>query len=262
MYIQSKTFLGDTVTIFSPKKIIFLACLTFLPNFMDISGQSSILSEQKKLERVKVAYAEAFEKVNTLFNSKNITLAKCDLFLRAFKQEKKLQVFAKNKTDEKFIEVVSYDFCVLSGQLGPKRMQGDNQVPEGVYFIDRFNPWSTFYLSLGLNYPNAYDKSKATKGNPGGDIFIHGNCVSVGCIPITDEYIKELYLMCLEAQNGGQNTIPVHIFPYRMEKYTSFIYANDKNKSFWQMLTPIYEYFETHKKVPSVTISSKGYVIK
>jgi murein L,D-transpeptidase YafK len=267
MYIQSKTFLKDNVTIVEPKKTLFLTLIVFLGFFMEILGQVTYKKEQEKMERVKVAYNETFVKMDQLFSSKGVQITKCDIFIRAFKQERKVEIYAKNKNDESFVKVVSYDFCMLSGELGPKRKQGDNQVPEGVYYIDRFNPWSNFYLSLGINYPNIYDNAVNTKGNPGGDIFIHGNCVSVGCIPITDEFIKELYVICLEAQNSGQSKIPVHIFPFRMNSFlNSMIFSSElksyeKHISFWKMLVPIYEYFENNHKLPIVKISKTAYFI-
>jgi murein L,D-transpeptidase YafK len=267
MYIQSKTFLKDNVTIVEPKKTLFLTLIVFLGFFMEILGQFTYKKEQEKMERVKVAYNETFVKMDQLFSSKGVQITKCDIFIRAFKQERKVEIYAKNKNDESFVKVVSYDFCMLSGELGPKRKQGDNQVPEGVYYIDRFNPWSNFYLSLGINYPNIYDNAVNTKGNPGGDIFIHGNCVSVGCIPITDEFIKELYVICLEAQNSGQSKIPVHIFPFRMNSFlNSMIFSSElksyeKHIPFWKMLVPIYEYFENNHKLPIVKISKTAYFI-
>lgn len=268
MYLQSKTFLKDIVTIVEPKKSIFLTLVVILGFFMETQGQNSYKKDQEKLERVKDAYTESYAKIEKTFSSKGVQLSNCEIFIRAFKQEKKLEIFAKNKSDKLFVKIISYDFCVLSGTLGPKRKQGDNQVPEGVYYIDRFNPWSNFHLSLGVNYPNEYDKAMAVKNNPGGDIFIHGNCVSIGCIPITDEYIKELYVMCLEVQNSGQQKIPVHIFPFRMSNFLSTfllhneIKAFEKHTSFWKMLLPIYEYFEKSNQLPKISVSKMGYTIE
>ena len=71
-----------------------------------------------------------------------------------------------------------------SGTMGPKRLQGDYQVPEGFYYINEFNPNSNYHLHLGLNYPNASDKILSDSLRPGGDIYIHGSCVSIGCIPL------------------------------------------------------------------------------
>ncbi len=110
-----------------------------------------------------------------------------DILLRAYKQESELELWAKNKKDKQYTLLKTYKICASSGTLGPKRKQGDIQVPEGFYVIDRFNPVSNFYLSLGVSYPNASDKILGVKGALGGDIFIHGNCVTIGCLPISDD---------------------------------------------------------------------------
>ena len=54
-----------------------------------------------------------------------------------------------------------------SGTTGPKRAEGDYQVPEGFYYINEFNPNSKYHLSLGLNYPNASDKILSDSIDPG-----------------------------------------------------------------------------------------------
>lgn len=91
--------------------------------------------------------------------------------------------------------------------VGPKRMSGDGRTPEGQYFIDRRNPRSDFYLSLGLSYPNARDvaQARALGVNPGGDIMIHGgprraadrskDDWTAGCIAVTDQEIEEIWSM-------------------------------------------------------------------
>jgi len=86
----------------------------------------------------------------------------------------------------------------------------------GFYDLDWFNPQSNFYLSLHINYPNAADRILGSHQNPGGDIFLHGNCVSIGCIPITDDGIKEVYWLAVLVQNEGERHMPIHIFPSRL----------------------------------------------
>lgn len=112
--------------------------------------------------------------------------------------------------------VCTYPFCASSGILGPKRKEGDRQIPEGIYYINHFNPVSNFHLSLGINYPNPSDKILSDPAQPGESFYIHGNCVTIGCIPISDDKIKELYILAVEAYNNGQVKIPVHIFPDRL----------------------------------------------
>jgi murein L,D-transpeptidase YafK len=146
---------------------------------------------------------------------------------------------------------------------GPKRKQGDYQIPEGFYHIDRYNPYSVFYLSLGINYPNKSDRILGKKGSLGGDIFIHGDCVSIGCIPITTPKIKELYVMCVEAKNNGQKKIPVTIFPAKLTernyKFLTERYSEDTDKlNLWKALKDGYQYFEKEKKLPGVTFLNNG----
>jgi murein L,D-transpeptidase YafK len=135
------------------------------------------------------------------------------IYLRVFKSEQELEIWIQDSTAFRLFR--TYPICRVPGLLGPKRKEGDLQVPEGLYWIEVFNPKSTYHLSLGINYPNASDRILADPKTPGGEIYIHGDCVSVGCIPITDEKIREVYLLALEAKNAGQNQIPVHIFGRR-----------------------------------------------
>ncbi len=145
---------------------------------------------------------------------------------------------------------------------GPKRHENDGQVPEGFYFIDRFNPASNFHLSLGLNYPNASDKLLG-EAPYGGDIFIHGNCVTIGCIPLTDEKIEEVYLLAVLAKNGGQKSIPVHIFPFEMnapklKAALSRVKADKKLTAFWTNLAAGYHYFQNHRHLPQIKVNAAG----
>ena len=91
--------------------------------------------------------------------------------------------------------------CWLRGASGPKIQRGDKQVPEGVYGISYLNPNSAYHLSLGVNYPNAFDREMAAKDgrkNLGGDIMIHGKNVSSGCLAVGDEPAEELFVLAAE----------------------------------------------------------------
>ncbi len=185
------------------------------------------------------------------------------VFLRAFKQEKQLEVWIKK--DSTFALFRIYPICVVPGKPGPKRLEGDLQVPEGVYNIDRFNPKSNYHLSLRVNYPNAADVHWADREKPGGEIYIHGHCASVGCLPIQDARIEEVYLLTLDARNAGQQEIAVHIFPCRMtdENLRILYIAHPENRAFWRNLRPIFDFFETTHTLPAITVTSDGrYVIE
>jgi len=136
-------------------------------------------------------------------------------------------------------------------------------VPEGFYIVDRFNPASNFHLSLGINYPNHSDRILKDRPDAGGDIFIHGNCVTIGCVPITDEMIKELYVMAVEARDNGQARIPVHIFPCRMDAEGMARLQEEFNESprlirFWENIKMGYDLFESSRKLPEIRIGGQG----
>jgi murein L,D-transpeptidase YafK len=230
---------------------------------MSALQQPSFKETQLKHARVKTAYEEKESAVKKYFTDKKFSYRKFQLFIRAFKKEQTLEVWIKEMEKEEFELLHTYNFCSSSGTVGPKRKEGDLQIPEGVYHINHFNPQSNFYLSLGLNYPNASDKILSHATKPGGSIYIHGNCVTIGCIPITDDKIKELYVLAVEARNNGQAKIPVHIFPDRLttENVEVLIQAyttNEKVKSFWKNLKLIYWDFESTKKLQPVKVNNKG----
>jgi murein L,D-transpeptidase YafK len=54
--------------------------------------------------------------------------------------------------------------------LGHKAEEGDGRTPEGDYIVDRRNPNSEFYLSIGIDYPNEADIAAAEEAgvDPGG----------------------------------------------------------------------------------------------
>ncbi|MCU4165664.1 L,D-transpeptidase family protein [Carboxylicivirga caseinilyticus] len=220
-------------------------------------------ADQKKFKRVADAYLEKEAGLKTLLTQYGLNLDQLEVYLRAFKTEKELELWARDKTDKNFQLIKTYKICATSGKIGPKRKQGDLQIPEGFYHISAFNPQSKFYLSMRLNYPNASDKILSDKKYPGNDIYIHGDCVTIGCLPITDDQIKELYLICVEARQNGQKKIPVTIFPARLtdnrftelkEKYQS----NIEVVNLWNDLKIGYELFNQKRQLFSVNFLPDG----
>jgi murein L,D-transpeptidase YafK len=186
-----------------------------------------------------------------------------EIFIRWFKREAELEIWARHG-EHAFQLVARYPILKSSGGPGPKRRDGDRQVPEGVYRIDRFNPQSLYHLSLGLNYPNAADRVLSDPKKPGGDIFIHGKDVTIGCAPLGDPGIEEVYLAALDARDAGQAPIAVHIFPARMHgpAWAEFAAAEPARRpeltDFWAQLQPIYAAFEQRRVVPAITITREG----
>jgi murein L,D-transpeptidase YafK len=221
----------------------------------------SFKQNQLSKPRVKTAYDEKEKIVKGYFSTNGLAYEGFQLFIRAFKKERKLEAWVREKGSDSYQLLQTYPFCSSSGSVGPKRKEGDLQIPEGIYHLNHFNPESNFYLSLGVSYPNASDRILSDKKKPGGAIYIHGNCVTVGCIPITDEKIKELYVLAVEATNNGQQKIPVHIFPSSLDEASLLQLTSefgDLHKAFWTNLKPIYENFEKTKKLKNVTVDANG----
>ena len=202
------------------------------------------------------------------FAEKKMQWPPAELYIRSFKYDRQLEVWIKDNKKEPFKLFKTYKVCMQSGSMGPKRMEGDYQVPEGFYYINEFNPNSNYHLSLGLNYPNASDKILSDSLRPGSAIYIHGNCVSTGCIPINDQQIEEVYLMASYTKTAGQDFIPVHVFPVKYNVRKSMDYLNDaakQNQSLQQFavkLKEAFDYFEEKKQLPVIMVTKKGqYVI-
>ncbi|MGN6163006.1 MAG: L,D-transpeptidase family protein, partial [Flavisolibacter sp.] len=175
--------------------------------FMATTGRTqgafaSFIDYQKGFTRPGDAWKRKEDTLQKQFAAKGLIWPAKYVYIRSFKYDGELEVWVKNQRKEPFKIFKTYKVCALAGTLGPKRMQGDYQVPEGFYYINEFNPNSTYYLSLGLNYPNASDKILSDSLHPGGDIYIHGSCVTVGCIPVTDKQIDEIYMLAASAKNS------------------------------------------------------------
>ena len=220
-------------------------------------------------------FKRASYKTNDIFNKKEDSLkmefAKKGLqwpakyvYIRSFKYDAQLEVWVKNDSREQYKLFKTYRVCMQSGTMGPKRFQGDYQVPEGFYYINEFNPNSNYHLSLGLNYPNASDRILSDSIRPGGEIYIHGSCVSVGCIPVTDDQIEELYIIASYAKANGQDFIPVHVFPIKYSVKKSMDYLNSTTKKNQQLqqfalqLREAFDKFEEKKQLPVVMVNKKG----
>jgi murein L,D-transpeptidase YafK len=230
---------------------------------LSFTPKSDFLTEQKKFERVRTAIKDKQAFIEHKLGENKLSKENLNILLVAYKDNDLLEVYAKSNQQTTYTKIHSYDICSRSGQLGPKRVAGDGQVPEGFYQIDRFNPSSSFYLSLGLNYPNLSDKRKSGASNSGGDIFIHGSCVTIGCMPMTNNYIKEIYLLAVYARNNGQLNIPVYVFPFKMTDPNMTTYkARYKNApgllAFWNNLKKGYDQFSKDQKALNIGIAENG----
>ncbi len=233
-----------------------------------IAQKGNFVDWQKTNANAKAVFKQKEDTLKKQFAAAGITWPASQIYIRSFKYDSQLEVWARNKPTEKFKLFKTYKICALSGSLGPKRMEGDYQVPEGFYYVNLFKPSSTYHMALGINYPNISDEIKSDSTKPGGDIYIHGSCVTVGCIPIMDSQIEELYILASYARQSGQEFIPVHIFPIRFNVNKSVEYFNRISKddtkylSFVKQIRPAFDYFEENKKIPFIMVNKKGdYVV-
>jgi len=228
----------------------------------------SFIDYQKTFNRPSEALKRKEDTLKRQFEAKNLKWPAKYIYIRSFKYDSKLEVWVKDEIKEPFKLFNTYKVCALAGTLGPKRMEGDYQVPEGFYYINEFNPKSSYHLSLGLNYPNVSDRILSDIYRPGGQIYIHGSCVTVGCIPLTDGPIEDVYILAAHAKNQGQDFIPVHIFsikfnvPRSVSYLENFIKDDAQLKLFTSKLEDAFNYFEKYHQLPVVLVDEKGeYII-
>ena len=189
--------------------------------------------------------------------SKGMSLTSPVMF-RIFKEENVLEVW-KRKNDGRYDLVTSYPICKWSGKLGPKYIEGDRQAPEGFYAVRpaQMNPKSSYYLAFNTGFPNALDRAL---GRTGANLMVHGACSSSGCYSFTDPQVAQIYAFARDAFKGGQESIQLEAFPFRMTAANMARYKADPNYAFWQNLKEGYDHFEISKLPPKVDVCEKKYV--
>jgi len=151
------------------------------------------------------------------FNSAQVAYPPVSVKFVAVKTERRLQVYAAGHPGG-YHWIRSYPILAASGAPGPKLREGDGQVPEGIYPIESLNPNSLFHVSLRVGYPNEFDRVQATKEgrtNLGGDIMIHGDSVSIGCLAMGDEAAEDLFVL---AADTGLPNVSIIITPVDFRK--------------------------------------------
>jgi predicted outer membrane repeat protein len=232
-------------------------------SFLLLSGlnnYASFLDDQLQYSRVKSAYKEKKPIILENLTSMDLTLKNVNVMIKVYKYEQIVKVYVKTKTETLWKTYKTLPFNCTSGDLGPKRMEGDYQIPEGYYYINHYNPYSNFHLSLGVSYPNKADKLKSSAKKKGGAIYMHGGCATIGCIPIEDEPIKEIYMLSVFAKNNGQYKVPIHIFPFEFtaSKFESAIKLYPEHQEFWSHFYEIEKKFDASKIAPDVSINKEG----
>jgi murein L,D-transpeptidase YafK len=197
------------------------------------------------------------EKLVQSMKAKGITTTSPVMF-RIFKEESVLEVW-KRKDNGRYDMVTSYQICKWSGKLGPKFIEGDRQAPEGFYAVRpaQMNPKSSYYLSFNTGFPNGLDRAL---GRTGANLMVHGACSSSGCYSMTDAQVSQIYAFARDAFKGGQESIQLEAFPFRMTAANMARYRDDPNYAFWKNLKEGYDHFEITKVPPKVDVCEKKYV--
>ena len=180
------------------------------------------------------------------------------ILVRVFKDESELEVW-KQTRDGQYALLKTYPICKWSGDLGPKKKEGDRQAPEGFYAITPglMNPNSNYYLAFNTGFPNAYDRSH---GYTGSELMVHGDCSSRGCYAMTDEQIQEIYALARDSFFAGQKSFQFDAFPFRMTALNMAKHRNNPNFAFWKMLKEGYDNFEATKQPPQVAVCEQRYL--
>ena len=216
---------------------------------------SSSYSQKFSMDNTKNFIRDEFFEYELSWPPKNIVL-------RIFKHEKELELWVSDDIFGPFELFKTYSICMVSGEVGPKRREGDLQVPEGFYYITDLNSASKYHLSLGINYPNSSDKILGSRNRLGGSIYLHGECVSIGCIAMNNRDIEEIYTICSFIKT---NKIQVQIFPIRFDDKKSYEYLTKKLKNkenlmnFERNMNEGYNFFEFKKRPPYIFIDDDGY---
>ena len=241
--------------------LVSASSVTSLASIIDTSNPSE-LSEQDYAnggKRAADAASRVLPRLSREMDGSGIAVGN-PVFIRIFKENRELEVWIFNKQSKKYQEFKKYRIVGMSGELGPKTLEGDWQAPEGFYTVGRgaLNPQSRFHLSFNVGYPNAYDRAH---GRTGHSIMVHGNEVSVGCFAMTDYYVEEIYTLCSAALGNGQGSISVHSFPFRMTDTKMKEMKDDQWYSFWKNLKAGYDVFEKNKVPPRVKVVGKNYLV-
>lgn len=237
-----------------------IICITFVFVLTFWQNNSFAASDQDKplvTDKVKTILTKVTPRVEKELTGKGFRLG-APVFIRIFKLPAELEVWIDNKGHYELFR--SYPICDFSGYPGPKLFEGDWQSPEGFYSVsaDRMNPRSNYHLSFNIGYPNKYDK---LRNRTGGNIMVHGNCSSMGCFAMNDYRIEEIYTLAHTALANGQQSIAVHVFPFRMTNDNMKKFQSSPWLGFWQNLKEGFDAFEQTRQVPEIRVASGRYVV-
>lgn len=181
-------------------------------------------------------------------------------YIRIFKEERELELWLKPRDSTHFKLWKTWPIVAMSGKLGPKLKEGDQQAPEGIYTVNAksMNPQSDYHLSFNIGYPNEFDKAL---GRTGSFIMVHGKNMSIGCLAMSNPVIEPIYLVVEDALGHGQPSVPIHLFPFRMtdERMAQAEAEQSPWLAFWKNLREGYTRFEQAQIPPTARAAGDHY---
>ncbi|MBI4645105.1 MAG: hypothetical protein HY738_00565 [Bacteroidia bacterium] len=209
-------------------------------------------------------------------NEQGISYPPQYILFRAFKLEREFEIWGSDSSNDSLKLIKIIRICAVDDSPGPKLIQGDGKTPEGFYTangvfgssywfmwlklnrenIDRYGQvgnGSSFKLCV--NYPNPADIQRTAKysknSNPGGEICIHGNCVTAGCISFKNRAFLPVYYFAANHNKTKFGLVNVYIFPCRFDEADIYQYYKNYDildsagiVSFWNNIKEGYELFE------------------
>jgi murein L,D-transpeptidase YafK len=221
-----------------------------------------------------------------------ITCPPSCVLLRAFKLEKECELWAgSDKNPLKLVKILR--ICSVDDAPGPKLVMGDGKTPEGFYesyeLFGSPNWWMWMKLTpqsldepgepdngssfrLCINYPNPADIARTRRlsgRSPGGEICIHGNCITAGCISFKNRVFMIAYYFATKHDTKRNGSLQVHIFPFRfseeLKKQYRDSYAGMKRNellSFWNNIEQGYTLFEKTRRPLRFSCRQDRYVFE
>jgi murein L,D-transpeptidase YafK len=230
----------------------FFALSLVLVVAVALSACGGLVSKGDSKRSIQPLKASAVEKMTAMG-----TDPKQGTLIRIFKESSELEVWKRTAAGGyKLFD--TYAICAWAGELGPKIKEGDRQSPEGFYNITPglMNPNSSYYLAFNTGYPNKFDRAN---GRTGSLLMVHGDCSSRGCYSMTDEAMAEIYAIVRESFSGGNATVQLQIYPFRMTPQNMAKHADSPHFAFWQNIKEGYDRFELAKSPPAWDVCEKRY---
>ena len=206
-----------------------------------------------------------YQKLKVQFFNKNLTFPPKNVFIRVFKHERMLELWVTDSVCNEYKLFKTYRVCMNSGELGPKRKEGDLQIPEGFYHITQLKTITNYHLALKIDYPNESDIILGDKNKLGGEIYIHGECVSIGCVSVSNNDIEEIFTLVKLLKNWDE--VQVHIFPvyFDIKCNYEFLYekikTNERVINFEKNIETGFYMFQKNHVVPNYIIDDEGFYI-